>query len=48
MRESELKKILWEIICEEGIIVDNQNIDWLIGRAYKEYAKRVQEVEVKK
>lgn len=36
MTEQELKLRLWAIIRAEGIEVTNQNIDWLIGRVYKE------------
>lgn len=36
MNRDELKKRLWAIIRAEGIEVNNQNIDWLIERAYKE------------
>lgn len=37
LSRSELKEALWRIIRAEGIEVNNQNIDWLIERAYKEY-----------
>lgn len=36
MTEQELKSRLWAIIRAEGIEVTNQNLDWLIGRVYKE------------
>lgn len=36
MTEQELKSRLWAIIQKEGIEVTNQNLDWLIGRVYKE------------
>ena len=35
MNLTELKKALWVIIAAEEIEVTNQNIDWLIERAYK-------------
>lgn len=35
MKETELKKRLWELVRAEGIIITNQNIDWLISRVYK-------------
>lgn len=31
-----LKKALWEIVRDEGIIITNQNIDWLLDRAAKQ------------
>lgn len=37
MQRSELKKRLWRIIADEGIIVTNDNIDWLLERVYKEH-----------
>lgn len=36
MSKEEFKKALWEIVCREGIVITNQNIDWLIERVYKE------------
>lgn len=36
MNRDELKERLWAIIRAEGIEVTNQNLDWLIERAYKE------------
>ena len=30
-----LKRELWEIIRSEEILVTNQNLDWLLERAYK-------------
>jgi hypothetical protein len=36
MTEQELKSRLWAIILKEDILVTNQNIDWLIGRVFKE------------
>ena len=44
MKESDfiaLKQALWEIIRSEGIVVTNQNIDWLLEKAYKSYIKKV-------
>ena len=38
MKESDFlsfKRELWEIIRSEGIVVTNQNLDWLLERAYK-------------
>ena len=31
-----LKSKIWEIIQKEGIEVTNQNLDWLLERAFKE------------
>lgn len=39
MERSELKKRLWRLIADEGIIVTNANLDWLLERVYKEYEK---------
>ena len=36
MSRQELKARLWQIIQTEGIEINNQNIDWLIERIYKE------------
>lgn len=36
MSRKELKDRLWAIIRAEGIEVTNQNLDWLLERAYKE------------
>ena len=36
MNEKELKEIVWRIIAREGIVVTNQNLDWLLQKAYKE------------
>ena len=36
MSEYELKERIWKIIAREGIEVTNQNLDWLLQRAYKE------------
>lgn len=39
MKESDFlsfKRELWEIIRAEGIVVTNQNIDWLLERTFKE------------
>jgi CDGSH-type Zn-finger protein len=30
-----LKQALWEIVRDENIIITNQNIDWLLDRAFK-------------
>jgi len=38
MREPDFlsfKRELWDIIRGEGIIVTNQNLDWLLERAFK-------------
>ena len=35
MNLTELKKAMWIIIAAEKIEVTNQNIDWLLERAYK-------------
>lgn len=32
---SDLKKELWHLVRSEGIEITNQNIDWLLERAYK-------------
>lgn len=37
MERAELKKRLWRLIADEGIIVTNANLDWLLERVYKEY-----------
>ena len=39
MSKMELNELLWNIIRAEGILVTNQNIDWLIGRVYKEVGR---------
>jgi hypothetical protein len=36
MSAKELRERIWRIIAREGIEVTNQNLDWLIERAYKE------------
>lgn len=44
MKESDFlsfKRELWEIIRAEGIVVTNQNLDWLLEKAYKSYIKKV-------
>lgn len=44
MKESDFmsfKRELWEIIRSEGIVVTNQNLDWLLEKAYKSYIKKV-------
>ena len=35
LSREELKNNLWEIIRAEGVLVTNQNLDWLLERAYK-------------
>lgn len=35
----EFKKALWDIVRREDILINNQNIDWLIDRVYKELGK---------
>lgn len=35
MDQKTLNNALWEIIRTEGIAVTNQNIDWLLERAWK-------------
>ncbi len=32
----ELKVAIWKIIVKENLIVTNQNLDWLLERAFKE------------
>jgi hypothetical protein len=32
----ELKVAIWQIIVKENLIVTNQNLDWLLERAFKE------------
>ena len=32
---AELKKRIWHLIANEGITVTNQNLDWLLERAFK-------------
>jgi hypothetical protein len=32
----ELKREIWHLIGKEGIEVTNQNLDWLLERAFKE------------
>lgn len=34
----ELKKRMWDIVSNEEIEITNQNIDWLLSRAEKEYS----------
>ena len=44
MKESDfiaLKRELWEIIRSEGIVVTNQNLDWLLERAYHNLAAKI-------
>ena len=36
MSYDELRTHLWAIVQTEGIIITNQNIDWLLERVYKE------------
>lgn len=39
MKESDFlsfKREIWEIIRTEGIVVTNQNLDWLLEKANKE------------
>ncbi len=31
-----LTKTIWQIIVKENLIVTNQNLDWLLERAFKE------------
>lgn len=43
MKESDFlsfKRELWEIIRSEGIVVTNQNLDWLLEKAYVSLAKK--------
>ena len=35
MDKEKFKRILWKIICKENLLINNQNIDWLIDRVYK-------------
>lgn len=37
MNRAELRKRLWRLISDEGIIVTNDNLDWLLERVYKEH-----------
>lgn len=39
LTEKEIKKALWDIVSKEGIIITNQNIDWLLCRVFKESDK---------
>ncbi len=44
MKESDfiaLKQELWEIICSEGIVVTNQNLDWILERAHHNLAAKI-------
>ena len=44
MKESDFlsfKRELWEIIRADEILVTNQNLDWLLEKAYKSYIKKV-------
>ena len=44
MKESDfiaLKRELWEIIRSEGIVVTNQNLDWIMERAYHNLASKI-------
>lgn len=34
------KRELWEIMRSEGIVVTNQNLDWLLEKAYVSLAKK--------
>ena len=31
-----LTKAIWQIIVKENLVVTNQNLDWLLERAFKE------------
>lgn len=44
MNLTELKKAMWIIIVAEKIEVTNQNIDWLLERAYKLQCELTQEI----
>ena len=44
MNLMELKKAMWIIIVAEKIEVTNQNIDWLLERAYKLQCELTQEI----
>ena len=44
MKESDFlsfKRELWEIIRSEGIVVTNQNLDWLLEMAYHNLAAKI-------
>ena len=43
MSAKDLRERIWRIIAREGIEVTNQNLDWLIERAYKEKANEQSE-----
>lgn len=43
MKESDFisfKRELWDIIRTEGIVITNQNLDWLLEKAYISLAKK--------
>ncbi len=40
---NQIKKAMWEIIIAENIIVTNQNLDWLIERAFKKVQLQIKE-----
>lgn len=33
----EVKKVLWTYIRKHGIVINNQNIDYVLEQAFKEY-----------
>lgn len=44
MKESDFlsfKREIWEIIRTDGIVVTNQNLDWLLERAYHNLAVKI-------
>ena len=37
MDEKEFLQVIWKYIGKHGTIINNQNIDWLVYEAFKEY-----------
>ena len=35
----DVRSILWKIVSKEAIEINNQNIDWILERVYKELCK---------
>ena len=35
LNKADIKRKLWDIVSKEGIIITNQNIDWLIDRVFE-------------
>lgn len=40
---NQIKKAMWEIIIAENILVTNQNVDWLLERAFKKVQLQMEE-----